>query len=68
MLVAEAVSRRSSVEEIDGKAGDAESFESLYEVDGMARAGLNARLLFVTSRKDDEIWRGHQTTLMRAPP
>jgi hypothetical protein len=58
MHVAEAVSRRSSVEEIDGKAGDAESFESLYEVDGMARAGLNARLLFVTSRKDDEIWRG----------
>ena len=58
MHVAEAVSRRSSVEEIGGKAGDAESFESLYEVDGMARAGLNARLLFVSSRKDDAIWRG----------
>lgn len=58
MQVAEAVSRRSSVEEIDGKAGDAASFESLYEVDGMARAGLNARLLFVSSRKDDAIWRG----------
>lgn len=57
MHVAEAVSRRSSVEEIDSKAGDAESFESLYEVDGMARAGLNARLLFVSSRKDDAIWR-----------
>jgi hypothetical protein len=58
MHVAEAVSRRSSMEEIAGKAGDSASFESLYEVDGMARAGLNARLLFVTSRKDDEIWRG----------
>lgn len=58
MHVAEAVSRRSSLEEVDGKAGDAASFESLYEVDGMARAGLNARLLFVSSRKDDAIWRG----------
>jgi len=58
MHVAEAVSRRASVQEIDSKAGDAESFESLYEVDGMARAGLNARLLFVSSRKDDAIWSG----------
>lgn len=58
MHVAEAVSRRSSVAEIDGKAGDAKSFESLYEVDGMARAGLNARLLFVSDRKDAAIWSG----------
>jgi hypothetical protein len=58
MHVAEAVSRRSSVDEIDGKAEGAAAFESLYEVDGMARAGLNARLLFVASRKDDAIWRG----------
>jgi hypothetical protein len=58
MHVAEAVSRRSTVDEIDQKAGDAESFESLYEVDGMARAGLNARLLFVSGKKDDAIWRG----------
>jgi hypothetical protein len=58
MHVAEAISRRASVDEIDSKAGEAESFESLYEVDGMARAGLNARLLFVSSRKDDAIWRG----------
>lgn len=58
MQAAEAVSRRSSVEEMDRKAGNAGSFESLYEVDGMARAGLNARLLFVSSRKDDAIWRG----------
>ena len=58
MHVAEAVSRPASVAEINEKVGQAESFESLYEVDGMARAGLNARLLFVSSRKDAEIWRG----------
>lgn len=58
MHVAEALSRRSSVAEIDNKAGDARSFESLFEVDGVAHAGLNARLLFVSSRKDDAIWRG----------
>ena len=53
MHVAEAVSRRAGVEEIVGKAGQSESFESLYEVDGVARAGLNARLLFVSGLKDD---------------
>lgn len=53
MHVAEAVSRRAGVEEIVDKAGRSESFESLYEVDGVARAGLNARLLFVSGLKDD---------------
>lgn len=53
MHVAEAVSRRAGVEEIVGKAGQSKSFESLYEVDGVARAGLNARLLFVSGLKDD---------------
>ncbi len=58
MHVAEAVSRRAGVEEIGSKASGAESFESLYEVDGMARAGLNARLLFVSRLKGDSIWSG----------
>ncbi len=58
MHVAEALSRRASVEELGAKAAGAESFESLYEVDGMARAGLNARLLFVSELKSDAIWSG----------
>jgi hypothetical protein len=58
MHVAEALSRRASVEELGAKAAGAESFESLYEVDGMARAGLNAHLLFVSEMKSDAIWSG----------
>lgn len=58
MHVAETLSRRAGVEEVTRKAGGAESFESLYEVDGMARAGLNARVVFVSSMKNDAIWSG----------
>lgn len=58
MHVAETLSRRAGVEEMTRKAGGAESFESLYEVDGMARAGLNARVVFVSSMKNDAIWSG----------
>ena len=57
MQVAEAVSRPAGITELADKAEQAISFESLYEVDGMARAGLNASLLFVSSLKDDQkIW------------
>ncbi|MBL8270669.1 hypothetical protein [Steroidobacter sp.] len=58
MHVAETLSRRAGVEELGAKAAGAKSFESLYEVDGMARAGLNARLLFVSAMKNDAIWSG----------
>lgn len=58
MHVAEALSRRAGVEEALRGAAGADSFESLYEVDGVARAGLNARLLFVSSMKGDAIWSG----------
>jgi hypothetical protein len=58
MHVAEALSRRAGVEEVARKAAGADSFETLYEVDGMARAGLNARLVFVSSMKNDAIWSG----------
>lgn len=56
MHVAEALSRRAGVEDVGARAASAESFESLYEIDGMARAGLNARLLFVSAMKNDAIW------------
>lgn len=58
MHVAETLSRPAGVEEMARKAAGAGSFESLYEVDGMARAGLNARLVFVSSMKNDAIWSG----------
>jgi hypothetical protein len=58
MHVAEALSRRASIDDLIRQAGGVDSFESLYEVDGMARAGLNARVLFVSSMKNDAIWSG----------
>ncbi|MDY6947560.1 MAG: helix-turn-helix domain-containing protein [Pseudomonadota bacterium] len=58
MHVAEALSARAGVAELGSKAAGADSFESLYEIDGMARAGLNARLLFVASMHNDAIWSG----------
>jgi hypothetical protein len=58
MHVAETLSRRAGVEEVSRQAAGTDSFESLYEVDGMARAGLNARVLFVSSMKNDAIWSG----------
>jgi len=56
MHVAETLSRRAGIDEITRQAAGADSFESLYEVDGMARAGLNARVLFVSPMKNDAIW------------
>lgn len=58
MHVAETMSHPAGVAEIGNKAAGADSFESLYEIDGMARAGLNARLLFVSAMKNDAIWSG----------
>lgn len=58
MHVAETLSHRAGVAELGNKAAGAESFESLFEIDGMARAGLNARLLFVSAMKNDAIWSG----------
>lgn len=58
MHVAETLSHRAGVAELGNKAAGADSFESLYEIDGMARAGLNARLLFVSAMKNDAIWSG----------
>jgi hypothetical protein len=58
MHVAETLSSRRGVEEVTRQAAKAESFESLYEVDGMARAGLNARMLFLSPITSEAIWRG----------
>jgi hypothetical protein len=58
MHVAEALSGRDGVDAVVRGSGGADSFESLYEIDGMARAGLNARLLFVSAMKNDAIWSG----------
>jgi hypothetical protein len=56
MNMAETLSRPRSIAALVEKAGSATSFESLYEVYGVAQAGLNAKQLFVSPVKTAHIW------------
>jgi hypothetical protein len=60
MNMAETLSRPGSIAALAEKAGTATSFESLYEVYGVARAGLNAKQLFVSPLKTAHIWDSEQ--------
>jgi len=56
MHVADALTRPTVVADLVKRAGGAPSFESLYEVYGMAGSGMNARQLFVSGLKPAQIW------------
>lgn len=56
MQIAEAVTTPSTVADLSRQAGGAASFESLYEVYGVANAGTNAKLLFVSGLDTAHIW------------
>jgi hypothetical protein len=56
MHVADALSRPIEVADMVERAGGAPSFESLYEVYGMAGSGMNAKQLFVSGLKPAQIW------------
>ena len=56
MQVAQSVSQRDDVRDLCQKAGNATAFESLVEVSGMGKTGLQSRSLFVTAMKADKIW------------
>ena len=56
MHVADALSRPTEVADMVERAGGAPSFESLYEVYGMAGSGMNAKQLFVSGLKPAQIW------------
>ena len=68
MHMAETLSRPGSIAELEEKAGTATSFESLYEVYGVARAGLNAKQLFVSPLKTTHIWDAEQQYTASPPP
>jgi hypothetical protein len=53
---AEAISERATLEELTSKAGKATSFESLYEIYGVAQASIKAKLLFVSDMRNVNIW------------
>lgn len=54
--IAEAATTPSTVADLGRRAGDATSFETLYEVYGVANAGMNSKLLFVAGRDTAHIW------------
>lgn len=68
MHMAEMLSHPASVAELGEKAGSARSFESLYEVYGVARAGLNAKRLFVSPLQTAHIWDTEQQYTASPPP
>lgn len=55
---AEAVTRVASVAQIARQAGNATAFESLFEVHGVAKASLDAKLVFVSGLKSTRFWDG----------
>ena len=58
MQMAEILASPRSIRDLCKSAGDAASFESLYEVYGVAQAGLNAKQLLVSPLKTARIWEG----------
>ncbi|WP_374654081.1 hypothetical protein [Phenylobacterium sp.] len=53
---AEALARRSSLDELVGKAGGADAFEALYMVEGLARTNLDGKLVLAAPLKAQDIW------------
>jgi hypothetical protein len=56
MQVAQSLSQRHDVRELCQRAGEAKAFESLVEVSGVGKTGLQSRLLFVTAMQADKVW------------
>jgi len=54
--MAEAVTTPATLAQISSQAGKSPSFESLFEVQGVARSGMNGRLLFVSPLDTTHIW------------
>jgi hypothetical protein len=56
MHMAKVATNPASVADIAERAGAADSFESLFEVYGVARAGMNSKLLFVSPLDTARVW------------
>jgi hypothetical protein len=54
--MAELIADPAALAELKSKAGKASSFESLYEVYGVAQSSIKAKLLFVNEMKNVNIW------------
>jgi len=58
MHSADAATHASMIDEIRNEAGAASSFESLYEVHGVAKASIGAKRLFASTMKTAHLWDG----------
>jgi hypothetical protein len=58
MHTAEAVTRLASVAQMTRRADGTTAFESLFEVRGLSKASLDAKLLFVSGLKSSHFWDG----------
>jgi hypothetical protein len=56
MHVAEAMTRPRALEDLVARTKGAGSFEALYEVHGVARAGMTSRLIFATPMRSEGAW------------
>jgi hypothetical protein len=56
MQIAQSLSRRSDIHDLCKNAGAARAFESLVEVSGMGKTGLQARPLFVSAMQAEKVW------------
>jgi hypothetical protein len=56
MQIAQSLSRRSDIHDLCRNAGAARAFESLVEVSGMGKTGLQARPLFVSAMQAEKVW------------
>ncbi len=63
MQTAETVSKSDSLDALMEKAGGVQSFEALYEVEGLRRINLGGRLLLTSPLKTDRIWNGQPSDL-----
>jgi hypothetical protein len=63
METAEALSDISALEQMTQKASAAQSFEALYQVEGIRRMNLGSRLLLVSPLNVNKIWNGQPASL-----
>jgi len=66
MHTADAVTRVSTLKQLDASAAKASAFEALYEVYGMDRMNLDGKLLLTSRLNTSRIWTGEPDT--SAPP
>ena len=56
MMAAEAATSAATLKDLATQAGNAPSFETLFEIQGVARSGMKSKMLFVAPVEAQGIW------------